>query len=196
MRIIAGHAKGRPLAKPKHQGVRPTTDRVRESIFSILGDVDDEIILDGFAGSGALGCEALSRGAAFAYFFDSSRASIALVRDNIQRVLGAEQSLVHEGPFERGVRAITHKVHIVFLDPPYHSGLVERALHALSQADILRPTALIVIEQEIDEPKLVLDARHYILDDQRIYGRTRVSFVRRALQDPALSTTINHSEEE
>lgn len=196
MRIIAGHAKGRPLAKPKHSGVRPTTDRVRESIFSILGDVDNEVIVDGFAGSGALGCEALSRGAAFAYFFDSSRDSIALVHDNIERVSGQEQSLVHAGPFERGVRAITHDIHIVFLDPPYHSGLVERALHTLSKTDVLRPTALIVIEQEIDEPELVLDAQHYILDDQRIYGRTRVSFVQCSPKEPVLSTPNDHSKQE
>lgn len=181
MRIIAGAAKGRPLAKPKHQGVRPTTDRVRESIFSILGPVDDEVVLDGFAGSGALGCEALSRGAAFAYFFDSSRDSIALVRDNIQRVSGQNKSSVHTGPFERGLRTIAHDIHIVFLDPPYHSGLVERALTALAQTNILRPTALIVIEQESDEPALALDPEHYVLDDQRLYGRTRISFVRRAL---------------
>ena len=178
MRIIAGHAKGRALAKPKHKGVRPTTDRVRESLFSILGPMHDLVVVDAFAGSGALGCEALSRGAHFVFFFDNARQSIALIKDNIGRIQSEEQTQVRACTFARGLKSINKDVDLLFLDPPYHSDLVQRALDALEHHPHVRARARIIIEQEIDEPMPDFNTEHFHLEDQRIYGRTRLSFLR------------------
>lgn len=177
MRIIAGRAKGRALAKPKHKGVRPTTDRIRESLFSILGPMTDRIILDGFAGTGALGCEALSRGAQFAYFFDQSRASIALIKDNVSRIDAQHQSMIRQGRMTQNLRLLQHPVDLIFLDPPYNTPLIQEALDALHHCDHLASNATLVLEQEIDESLPTFDPQRFELVDQRTYGRTRLSFL-------------------
>jgi len=129
MRIISGSARGLTLATPKDQRVRPTTDRVRESLFSILGNLHDLIVLDAFAGTGALGCEALSRGAAFCYFFDPSKDSITLVKENLSRVKATDRASTQQRPMTQALPTITqHTLDLVFLDPPYHTTLAHEAL--------------------------------------------------------------------
>lgn len=180
MRIISGSARGRTLATPKDQSVRPTTDRVRESLFSILGSLHELVVLDAFAGTGALGCEALSRGAAFCYFFDPSKDSMALIKENISRVKATARASTQQQLMTQALPTITqHKLDLVFLDPPYHTALANEALQALATHHrLLAPAAIIVLEQAIEDPQPAPPSSRFALDDLRTYGRTRLTFFR------------------
>jgi 16S rRNA (guanine966-N2)-methyltransferase len=153
MRIVGGKFRGRTLTGPKSQGIRPTSDRTRESIFNILlhayGDpVNGAHVLDLFAGTGALGLEALSRGAAFALFVDDGAEARALIRQNIEALGTAGISRI----FRRDATKLGD-VHpnapfsLAFLDPPYGKGLVEKALVSARAGGWLTPDALIVVEE-------------------------------------------------
>ncbi len=175
MRIIGGTARGRTLATPKDDRVRPTTDRIRESLFSIMGDFHDTIVMDGFAGTGALGCEALSRGATFCYFADPSRDSVALVEENLTRIDASDRAKVLPVRFDRALEQITHDPDVIFLDPPYATGLLEAAVEAVAKCHGIGKGALLVCEQGSDETPI----RHpdFELDDERVYGATRITFL-------------------
>jgi 16S rRNA (guanine966-N2)-methyltransferase len=175
MRIIGGSARGRVLATPKDDRVRPTTDRIRESLFSILGDFQDTIVLDGFAGTGALGCEALSRGATFCYFCDPSRDSVSLVEENLRRIDAGDRARVLTMRFDRALEQITHDPDVIFLDPPYGTGLLEGAVEAVAACQGIGKGALLVCEQGSDETPIRHDA--FELDDERVYGGTRLTFL-------------------
>ena len=172
MRIVAGRWGGRRLAAPRGSETRPTSDRVREALFSILGDrVQDARVLDLFAGSGALGLEALSRGAAAATFVDSAPAAIAVLRANLDS-LGAEAG-VHRADALRFLRAAPGNARhydLVLLDPPYR--LAARLGGALSEAlpAVLDHGALVVSESDRRAP-LALDLP---LKDERRYGDTLI----------------------
>src|SRR5579864_2332138 len=130
MRVIAGIHGGRELVAPKGRATRPTSDRVREALFSILVDVRGARVLDLFAGSGALAIEALSRGAAEATLVDSSPAAIAAIRRNLESLgLSADVRRQRALPFLEGARADARQYDLVFLDPPYrHATALERSL--------------------------------------------------------------------
>jgi len=175
MRIISGSARGRRLATPKDKRVRPTVDRVRESLFSILSDVRDLHVLDGFAGTGALGCEALSRGAASCFFVDAHPASIALVRENVSRVGADDRATIRRGPLHKTIPSITQSFDLIFLDPPYSKPeLVKGAFDALALAACVHPETELVLEQEIDDALPTTSS--FTCDDARTYGRTRLTF--------------------
>ena len=177
MRIISGYAKGRSLQGPKDDSVRPTTDRVRESLFGILGDFSECVVVDGFAGTGALGCEALSRGAEFVYFFDKAPASIEVIEENLSRLEAADDAKVIGVPFIRGLARLEHEPDVVFLDPPYNKGLLLPALEALGSHPRVTARALVVVEQSTKEPPAEHEA--FELDDERVYGDTRIRFLLR-----------------
>jgi 16S rRNA (guanine966-N2)-methyltransferase len=171
MRIIAGAKRGHGIAAPKGNDTRPTSDRVRESTFSLVGPVDDALVLDLFAGSGALGLEALSRGAAEATFVDSSAASVAAVRANLEAVGGeAEVRRTDALRFLRTASGEAREYDLVLLDPPYR--LAERLGRELSEAlpGLLAPAALVVCESDRRAP-LPLDLP---LRDERRYGDTLI----------------------
>ena len=181
MRVISGYARGRRLkAPPSHmRSIRPTTDRVRESLFSLLGDVSGTVILDAFAGSGALGCEALSRGASFCFFCDPSSHAQRLIAHNIDVLHAVDRALSLALPLAKALSRIDLAPDIVFLDPPYaRCDLLNGALQALSTCDKITASALLVVEQDIGAPP----ARHeaFLFDEERLYGRTRLSFLYRA----------------
>ncbi|GIT92574.1 DNA methyltransferase [Jannaschia pagri] len=180
MRIIGGRWRGRRLASvgkgDSAAHLRPTTDRVRESIFNLLlnslgEDLEGRTVLDVFAGTGALGLEALSRGADRATFIEQGRTSLAILRDNI-RTLGAPAQVVTRDARRPGP-GTPHD--LVFLDPPYGKDLGEAALAALTQMGWIAPGALIVWEDN-RPPKL--DGLSLL--DQRRYGETLVTFARAA----------------
>jgi 16S rRNA (guanine966-N2)-methyltransferase len=172
MRIIAGTYGGRTLKAPKGDSTRPTSDRVREALFSILGNrVQDARVLDLFAGSGALGLEALSRGAAGATFVDSAPAAVRAVRDNLAALeTGAqvrrEDALRFLGDAARAGRHYD----LVFLDPPYR--LAERLGRPLSDAlpAVLAPGAVVVAESDRRAPLALTLPLH----DERRYGDTLI----------------------
>lgn len=153
LRVIAGQFRGRPLAAPKGQATRPTLGRVRESLFGILGPwLEGARVIDLYAGSGALGIEALSRGASFAVFIENSRPALQTLRANIEKLGLAAQTLVVEQDARRVLGRPTPPgdapFDIVLIDPPYGMGLAEAALERLSAvADAwLAPEALVVAQ--------------------------------------------------
>lgn len=184
MRIISGYAAGRRLVTPNNRHVRPTTDRIKEALFSILGDMTDTIIVDGCAGSGALGCESLSRGAQYCYFFDNARSSIELVKQNVEIIDAQSSSFIKKCPVTRGLELLTHDPDVIFLDPPYGStDLIERAFDVIAASSTITDGALVVLEQDIDDTQLAPDG--FDQEDERVYGRTRLSFLRKTSSAPA-----------
>jgi 16S rRNA (guanine966-N2)-methyltransferase len=153
VRIVAGAYGGRRLAAPRGGRTRPTADRVREALFSMLGPVADARVLDLFAGSGALGLEALSRGAAEVTFVDSSAAATRAVRTNLEALgAGAEVLRSDARAFLRKARAAGRQYDLVFLDPPYQrAGAVAEAL-AGDLAAVLAPGARVVAESDRRSP--------------------------------------------
>ena len=156
MRIVGGRLRGRALAAPKSQNVRPTADRLRESLFNILvhayGDpVTDARVLDLFAGTGALGLEAMSRGAAFVLFVDEGAEARALMRENVATLgLGGTTRIFRRDATRLGAARPIEPFTLAFLDPPYGHGLAEQALASVREGGWLVPAALVVVEEAAD----------------------------------------------
>jgi 16S rRNA (guanine966-N2)-methyltransferase len=168
MRVVAGSHRGRTLHAPKGRSTRPTSDRVREAVFSVLGDVEGAVVLDLFAGSGALGIEALSRGAAHATFVDSDERAVAAVRRNLDDLgLGAD---VHRRDALAFLGSAKGPFDLVFVDPPYSSApRLEERLSQLLPA-VLAGNGRIVTESDKRAPLELGIA----LDFERDYGDTRI----------------------
>ena len=153
MRIVGGRFSGRTLAAPKSQAIRPTADRLRESLFNILahsyGDpVRDARVLDLFAGTGALGLEAMSRGATFALFIDDGAEARALIRGNVEALgLGGTTRIFRRDATRLGPVHPVEPFTLAFLDPPYRQGLAERSLASLRDGGWLAAGALVVVEE-------------------------------------------------
>ena len=174
MRVIAGAWRGRTLRAPPGRDTRPTSDRVREALFSILGDVSDARVLDLFAGSGALGIEALSRGASEATFVDSSRRAADAIRANLRAVGDPPATVRVEDALAHLARA-RDTYDLVFADPPYSTAgtrLGDQLSKLLPR--ILHETSLTVTESDKRAP-LALDLP---LVDERTYGDTRIAIHR------------------
>jgi 16S rRNA (guanine(966)-N(2))-methyltransferase RsmD len=162
MRIIAGAYKGRTLAPPSDRSVRPTPDRVKEALFSILGShVEDAVVLDLFAGSGNLGLEALSRGARKCYFGDSSRDSIRLIHSNVAHCKAEALSHIMQGDYRNVLAQLREKLDIIFVDPPYRDQLWEDVLGILTEKELMNPDGLVVLEhpREVEFPQEVYNFR-------------------------------------
>lgn len=171
MRVVAGSLKGRPLHSPRGRDTRPTQDRVREAVFSVLGSVEGARVLDLFAGSGALAIEALSRGATAATLVDSSRSAIAAIRRNLDGLdLVGEVRHQTAETFLVRARREHRQYDLVFVDPPYRrtGGPRERLSAALSA--VLAPRARVVVESDSRAP-LALDLA---LAFERQYGDTLI----------------------
>ena len=180
MRIIAGSARGLKLKPPKGLAIRPTTDRVKESVFNILAaKLPDALVADFFAGTGNLGIEALSRGAASAVFVDASQVSMSLLKENVGKarfsdkaeylktdVLVAIDRLVQNG------RRFT----LIFCDPPYNKGMVSAVLHRLDSRNLLESGGMIVIEHSKHEI-IPADLTNLMLKRTERYGETLISFL-------------------
>jgi 16S rRNA (guanine966-N2)-methyltransferase len=156
MRVVGGRLRGRNLAAPKSNAIRPTSDRLRESVFNILahayGDpVAGARVLDLFAGTGALGVEAISRGAAFALFVDDGAEARALIRQNVDTLgLGAVTKVFRRDATKLGPVHPVEPFGLAFLDPPYREGLAEQALASMRAGGWLVPDALVVVEEASD----------------------------------------------
>src|SRR6187399_1383787 len=153
MRIVGGRHGGRTLAAPKSQAIRPTADRLREALFNILkhsyGDpVEGARVLDLFAGTGALGLEALSRGAGFVLFVDDGAEARALLRGNVDALgAGGASKVYRRDATKLGPAHPMEPFSLVFLDPPYGKGLADKALASLREGGWLTPGALLVVEE-------------------------------------------------
>lgn len=184
MRVVGGRWRGRPIAGPEDatRAIRPTSDRLRESIFNILahghGDpVPGARVLDLFAGTGAMGIEALSRGAAHVTFVDDGSAARGLVRRNVEALgAGGTTRLLRHDATRLGSAAPYPPAGLVFCDPPYRRGLAERALAACLAGGWLAAGALVVTEEASDAAFTLPDAIAQV--ERRIYGDTQVTFGR------------------
>lgn len=180
MHIIAGIHRGKKLASLSGKATRPTSGKVREAIFNICMDsVADANVLDLFAGTGAFGLEALSRGAASAILVDSDRKGIEVIQQNIAACRESSRAKVFCTDITKSLRILrTAGIHfdLVFMDPPYHSRNVRDALINLAESDMLRKGAVIVVEHDRHEeiPTDIADIR---ITDQRKYGKTLVTFM-------------------
>jgi 16S rRNA (guanine966-N2)-methyltransferase len=153
MRVVGGRLKGRGLASPASHDIRPTADRLRESLFNILihayeDPIADARVLDLFAGTGALGIEAISRGAKFALFIDNGAEARALMRDNVETLgLGGVTKVYRRDATDLGPAHPVEPFSLAFLDPPYGKGLADLALVSLRDGGWLTPGALLVVEE-------------------------------------------------
>ncbi|TMJ48273.1 MAG: 16S rRNA (guanine(966)-N(2))-methyltransferase RsmD [Alphaproteobacteria bacterium] len=153
MRVVGGRLKGRNLVSPSSREIRPTADRLRESVFNILvhaygNPFQGARVLDLFAGTGALGIEAISRGAAFALFVDNGAEARALLRNNVEALgLGGVTKVFRRDATNLGPAHPLEPFALVFLDPPYAKGLAEKALASLRDGGWLTPAALLVVEE-------------------------------------------------
>ncbi len=147
MRIIAGDYKGRRLETPDGYDVRPTTDKVKEALFSIIAPyIGGGVVVDLFSGTGNLGLEALSRGAEKCYFCDNSRMSIGIIKRNIKYCNAEEYSVVYAGDFRQSLQKIRDKADVIILDPPYEAGYYEEAFELIRELDLLAEDGVIVAE--------------------------------------------------
>jgi 16S rRNA (guanine(966)-N(2))-methyltransferase RsmD len=180
MRIISGISKGRKLATPRNQILRPTSDRVKESIFNILKEeVEGKVVLDLFAGTGNLGIEALSRGAEKACFVEKGRQALRLIQRNLTRCNLEEQSEIIPKDANRAI-GILHRRRLSFdlilMDPPYESGLIKRTLMKLNSHPIYHKDSILVIEHDRREPLSPNMDGWNLIREQRV-GDTVISFL-------------------
>ncbi len=180
MRVITGSVKGRRLEAPDGLDTRPTGDRIKEAIFDIIQfEIEGRRVLDLFAGSGQLGIEALSRGAKEAVFVDKRAEAVAVIRRNLAHCKLDEASRVIAGDYRTALRSGV-KFDIVFLDPPYASGLLEEALGLISSFDIINDGGIIVCEipSEKDLPELPAP---YVKSKTYRYGKTSLIIYRKEM---------------
>jgi 16S rRNA (guanine(966)-N(2))-methyltransferase RsmD len=180
MRVIAGSSRGRRLAAFKGRGIRPTSDRVREALFSILkskmGSLDDSRVLDLFAGSGAMAIEALSRGAASACLVEKAAGSLAVIRENLARCQLQDRATVLAKDVRQALAGFAAgSFDLVFIDAPYGQGLAAEALAELARQEILSEHGILCIETEVTESLPETVGRLHNID-QRRYGSTMVNF--------------------
>ena len=182
MRIVGGRLRGRALAAPKSQAIRPTSDRLRESLFNILahayGDpVDGARVLDLFAGTGAIGIEAVSRGAAYALFVDDGVEARALLRQNVETLgLGGVTRIFRRDATRLGPCHPLEPFSFVFADPPYGKGLGEQALASAREGGWLKSGALVVVEEAADAGFNAPDGFEEL--ERRKYDDTEFVFLR------------------
>jgi 16S rRNA (guanine966-N2)-methyltransferase len=185
VRIVGGRFRGQPIAAPSSALTRPTSDKVRESLFNILlhgiedFDIEGARVLDLFAGTGALGLEALSRGAAYCLFVEDNADARGIIRENIEALgLTGASKLWRRDATKLGPAAPMQPFQLLFADPPYGKGLGERALAAAADGGWLSSGAVCVLEERGDVEPAIPSA--FALLDTRVYGDTALHFLRKS----------------
>ena len=180
MRVISGTARGRKLKELQGMDTRPTTDKVKESIFNIIQfELEGRKVLDLFGGTGQLGIEALSRGAVHATFVDQRREAAALIRENVKLVGFEDRSRVVQGEALSFLSACREKFDVIFLDPPYQSGLLEKCVNEISKFDILGEYGIIVCESPAEWSLPTLEPPYEAGREYR-YGKIKLTICCRA----------------
>lgn len=179
MRVITGTARGRRLKELEGLETRPTTDRVKEGLFNILQfDIEGRKVLDLFAGTGQLGIECLSRGAASAVFVERRSDAVKLIRDNLKTTELTENARVVAGDSMEYLKGLREKFDLIFLDPPYAAGLLEEAILRIAEFDILSPHGIIVAEHPVEKALPALSAPYRLHKTYR-YGKIALTLYRR-----------------
>ena len=179
MRVITGKARGVQLKTPEGMLTRPTADRVKEALFSIINfDLPGASVLDLFAGTGQLGIEALSRGADRAVFIDAREDACKIIRENIRRTKFENQARVIRSDYLEYLRRCKEKFDIILLDPPYAEVFLENALKSITEIDILQSGGIIIAERPI-EKELLLDFEGFTRSKDYKYGKTLLTIYRK-----------------
>lgn len=181
MRVISGSARGRRLKELPGMDTRPTTDQVKESIFNIIQfDVEGRKVLDLFAGTGQMGIEALSRGAAHATFVDLAPAAAKIVRENVELTRFTDVSKVVQSDWRGFLSSCREKFDLIFLDPPYRTDMLENAMQTIAAIDILSEHGIMICESPLDKqlPEL---AAPYEKGKEYRYGKIKVTLYRRTV---------------
>ena len=179
MRVISGKVRGLKLDTPKNDDVRPTTDRVKESLFNIINPyVIDSNVLDLFAGTGSLGIECLSRGALSATFVDVSKDSINIVKSNVKKARVENESTILNLDFKTAIDRLNvqnKKFDIIFMDPPYYKNMFIDALSNIDNSDLLSEDGIIVLEHDTKD-KFIDKIRRLEKSKEKKYGNTTLTF--------------------
>lgn len=180
MRVISGLRKGHRLKSPKGMDTRPTEDRVKESLFNILGYIDENsLVLDGFSGTGSIGIEFLSRGAKKAYFLDISKKNIEIIKENVKHTRFDEQSVIYNMDTRMGIKKLGSskvKFDYIYLDPPFKEyDLLNEVVELISENDILNENGLLLIEHE-KEFELGEDFFSFGKEKDKTYGSKLITF--------------------
>lgn len=179
MRVISGTARGRRLKELPGMDTRPTTDKVKESLFNIIQfDIEGRRVLDLFGGTGQLGIEALSRGAARCTFVDMNRQAAAIIRENVTAVGFADQAMVQQGDAMAFLSGCREKYDLIFLDPPYQTQLLENCVQAVVKFDILSEHGIMVCESAV-EKQLPEPSAPYEKGREYRYGKIKLTVYRR-----------------
>jgi 16S rRNA (guanine966-N2)-methyltransferase len=181
MRVIAGSARRLPLKTLEGLDIRPTTDRIKETLFNMINDrIYDSRFLDLFSGSGSIGIEALSRGAEVCYFVDSNRDAIACIKENLRFTKLEDDAVVWNKDVISSIKELTGKgrsFSVVFMDPPYRIGIEEEVLKCLVQSDIIDEDTLIIAESLKDTKFNFLDSIGLSLIKEKIYKTNKHVFM-------------------
>ncbi|MCD8342345.1 MAG: 16S rRNA (guanine(966)-N(2))-methyltransferase RsmD [Clostridiales bacterium] len=182
MRVITGTAKGRKLGELTGSDTRPTYDRVKEGIFNTIQfDIEGRNVLDLFGGTGQLGIECLSRGAARCVFVDQRRDAVKLIKENLRATELERNATVQLGDAIAYLNTTRERFHLIFLDPPYDSGLLEAALKKIASIDILAENGIIVCESRYEQ-KLPELPEPYTRSRDYKYGKIKATFYRKESQ--------------
>ena len=181
MRVIAGRARSLKLKTPEGTGTRPTTDRIKETLFNMIqGEIPGCIFIDLFAGSGGIGIEALSRGAAKAYFVESSQKAIACITDNIEHTHFTEKAVVLKQDVFAAIRgSIREAADVIFLDPPYNQEYDKRVLVLLRDANFVTEDTLIVVEAALETGFEYVQELGFTVEKEKRYKTNKHVFIRK-----------------
>ncbi|MBE9546372.1 MAG: 16S rRNA (guanine(966)-N(2))-methyltransferase RsmD [Proteobacteria bacterium] len=177
MRIIGGKAKGRRIFVPKGR-IRPTSDMIKEALFNMLPSMEGKLFLDLFAGTGNIGLEALSRGAAKTVFVEVNTLFIEAIKRNLNTCGFDSNYEIVSAPVEKGLKLLGKRrdqFNIIFADPPYEKNLIKKTLHLLDGSDLISEDGIMIIQHSLRE-ELEGDVGNFILTDRRRYGDTIISF--------------------
>ena len=174
MRIISGRFKGKPLKELKYDHIRPTADKVKQALFTKLQfEIEGARVLDLFCGTGGLGIEAISRGAKEVVFVDKNPKSVALTRENLKSI--GDNSRVYNIPFDKALEKVEGQFDLIILDPPYQSGLYEKALDLIAERDLLASEGTIVCEHYKDD---IFDYSLFEVYDEKTYGTVVLTYLK------------------
>ena len=179
MRIISGIARGTKLYTLDGNNTRPTLDRIKEPLFSIIqNNIKDAIVLDLFSGSGALGLEALSRGAKKAILCDKSYEAMDVIKRNIDKTHFEEKTEVFYGDYKKCLDKLNEKIDLIFIDPPYKLNIAVKAVDIILKKDLLAKDVIIVLETDDEQREIgQLESLNINIKDIRTYGRVKLIFL-------------------
>lgn len=182
MRIIGGKARGTKLYTLEGDNTRPTLDRVKESLFNIIQrDIPESIFLDLFSGSGAIGLEAVSRGAKKAILCDKSKEAISIIKKNIEKTHLENQIELYQLPFEKLLNdKIEEKIDIIYIDPPYKTDFVYNAIKIILDKNLINENSIVIIETD-EEERIIkqIEKLNIEIVNQRKYGRAHLIFIKK-----------------